>query len=451
MATNAIRAARQARGWSQAEAARALAHAAERRGEAAATAASLKTLLSRWENGHSVPEPSYRDLLAHLYGCAVTDLGLAPSEPAPDPAARLRAGVGTAVAVDPAVLHGWIGQLALAHGLDARLGPSGAAAAVEELLRQVERAHTYGCRQPGLGALRAEVLLLAGVHALDAADPDTAYTRFGRARDIASSLPGREAATVSAPGPADGSGGPAPRGSPGAGDGAPPPAGPSEPPQVDLGAHRSADADLLAVRAAAGQSRALLDAGAPRLAIAVLAEAARGRRAAGPDAGAVLAAAQALAHAAAGEPRAARSALERARVAMSGSDHPGAGPPRGGGPGSAGAVPTAGAPMPPAPRGTAAPMVDAAVPPLPVEVEVTSGAGHALAVLRDPAAQAPLTAVLRATTRLRLRAEAHADLAVLRHALGRADDAARHAREARHLAERGGLRRVLHRLAAVAG
>ena len=55
-----LRAAREARGWSQSEAARELASLARSRDTPVASAASLKTLLSRWENGHSAPESQYR-------------------------------------------------------------------------------------------------------------------------------------------------------------------------------------------------------------------------------------------------------------------------------------------------------------------------------------------------------------------------------------------------------
>ena len=71
-----LRTARAARGWSQAEAARELAALARSRGLPVAAAASLKTLLSRWENGHSLPEQQYRTLLADLYGRQPTELGL---------------------------------------------------------------------------------------------------------------------------------------------------------------------------------------------------------------------------------------------------------------------------------------------------------------------------------------------------------------------------------------
>ncbi|HSU09017.1 MAG TPA: helix-turn-helix transcriptional regulator, partial [Pseudonocardia sp.] len=75
-----LRAARAARGWSQSEAARALAELASTRGVAVASAASLKTQLSRWENGHATPETPYRNLLGELYAGAGVDL--APADPA---------------------------------------------------------------------------------------------------------------------------------------------------------------------------------------------------------------------------------------------------------------------------------------------------------------------------------------------------------------------------------
>src|SRR3954468_8875780 len=97
-----LRAARAARGWSQTEAAGALAELASTRGVAVASAASLKTQLSRGENGHAPPDTPYRALLGALYagsGVAVPPPGPASAGPA-DPAARLRARLAAAAAVD---------------------------------------------------------------------------------------------------------------------------------------------------------------------------------------------------------------------------------------------------------------------------------------------------------------------------------------------------------------
>lgn len=67
--------ARHARGWSQARAVWELMRLAERKGIKVASAASLKTQLSRWENGHIAPD-YYRTLICNLYESTPGDLGL---------------------------------------------------------------------------------------------------------------------------------------------------------------------------------------------------------------------------------------------------------------------------------------------------------------------------------------------------------------------------------------
>ena len=135
-----LRAARGAQGWSQTDAARALAELARLRGVDVASPASLKTQLSRWENGHATPEAPYRALLAELY--AESDVHLAPEDSgpvdAPGPVERLRARVAAAAAVDAEVIALWRIQLTTARQLDDRLGAAGAAGAVRALLEQLD-------------------------------------------------------------------------------------------------------------------------------------------------------------------------------------------------------------------------------------------------------------------------------------------------------------------------
>ena len=70
-----LRDARRDRGWSQTAAVTRLRELAEAGRVDVASAASLKTQLSRWENG-TVPEEPYRTLLAELYGRELADLGI---------------------------------------------------------------------------------------------------------------------------------------------------------------------------------------------------------------------------------------------------------------------------------------------------------------------------------------------------------------------------------------
>ena len=177
-----LRAARDARGWSQTEAARALAELARTRNVPVASPASLKTQLSRWENGHATPEAPYRALLAELY--AAPGLNSAST----DPADRLRARLARAAAVDAEVIALWRTQLATAQQLDQRLGAAGAASAVRALLEQLEDVLPLlpdPDRRGPVATLLARACLLAGAHALDAGEPDSAVEHFARATDLA--------------------------------------------------------------------------------------------------------------------------------------------------------------------------------------------------------------------------------------------------------------------------
>lgn len=71
-----LKAARHARGWSQLRVLTQLEALGRQRGVAMPTRASLKTELSRWENGHVQPHEPYRSLLVELYATPPDDLGL---------------------------------------------------------------------------------------------------------------------------------------------------------------------------------------------------------------------------------------------------------------------------------------------------------------------------------------------------------------------------------------
>ncbi|MBW0118337.1 helix-turn-helix domain-containing protein [Pseudonocardia abyssalis] len=200
---SALREARAARAWSQSGAAAALRELAERRGGPDASAASLKTQLSRWENGHSRPEPEYRALLAELYGCTAAELGLAPAAaPArPDARAGLLAELAGAAAAGGAVLEQWAVQLAAAHRVDDELGAAGAGgitAALTEQLTRTLRHTTASPRRAAVAALLSDAAALAGRHALDADDPDDAWrlldTAAAAAREAGSPVLALEAA-----------------------------------------------------------------------------------------------------------------------------------------------------------------------------------------------------------------------------------------------------------------
>ena len=76
-AVTPLQAARLELGWKAAQTIRALQDAASVMGVSVATASSLKTMLSRWENGHDVPDATSQRLLCQVYGQSPDELGLA--------------------------------------------------------------------------------------------------------------------------------------------------------------------------------------------------------------------------------------------------------------------------------------------------------------------------------------------------------------------------------------
>jgi transcriptional regulator with XRE-family HTH domain len=186
-----LRGARAARGWSQSQAARELAALARTSGAPVAAAASLKTLLSRWENGHAVPEPQYRALLGELYGRTPAELGIAGPPVAPEAAdapARFRAALASATAVDEVVLELWREQLDIATRLDDELGATGAGEVVRALVDRLDDTvlHTIDpAHRTVLAAVLAPAAILAGAQELDRGRPDLAWQSYERARTAA--------------------------------------------------------------------------------------------------------------------------------------------------------------------------------------------------------------------------------------------------------------------------
>jgi transcriptional regulator with XRE-family HTH domain len=186
-----LRAARVARGWSQTEAARALVALGRAAGAPVAAAASLKTLLSRWENGHALPEPQYRTLLGELYDRSPAELGIAgpPEDPATATApARLRASLAAAATLDRAGVDLWWQQLAVATRLDDELGAAGAGEVVRAQVEQLDETLTHTPTPAGRAAVAAVLAwtaALAGAQELDRGRPDRAWRRYDRARAAA--------------------------------------------------------------------------------------------------------------------------------------------------------------------------------------------------------------------------------------------------------------------------
>ena len=93
-AATPLQAARLEIGWTQGQTIRALMQAAFDERAAIATERSLKTMLSRWENGHDVPDATGQRLLCRVYGQTPEVLGFAQRDARPAAFVRIAPAVG---------------------------------------------------------------------------------------------------------------------------------------------------------------------------------------------------------------------------------------------------------------------------------------------------------------------------------------------------------------------
>src|SRR4051794_41117099 len=82
-AATPLQAARLEVGWKQTQTIRALQDAASANGTAIAEGHSLKTMLSRWENGQEIRDPVYQRLLCRIYCKTPEELGFAATDNRP--------------------------------------------------------------------------------------------------------------------------------------------------------------------------------------------------------------------------------------------------------------------------------------------------------------------------------------------------------------------------------
>jgi tetratricopeptide (TPR) repeat protein len=150
---------------------RRLSELARARGVSIATGASLKTQLSRWENGHrSVGELHYRELLCELYGRTPAELGFVERSDLDEGAEELRARLHVARSVDMATAELFRAQIEGARRLDRRFGGVTQLAAVRAQIEDVQGLLRSGVPSPHRAALAGalvEAATLAGWEALD--------------------------------------------------------------------------------------------------------------------------------------------------------------------------------------------------------------------------------------------------------------------------------------------
>jgi hypothetical protein len=152
-----------------------------------ATRVSLKTKLSRWENGKEQPSEIYRRLFREIYGRTNAELGF-PEEPEEDPeAAELRSRLAMARTVDPEAVDVFRHQVDQARFVDRRFGALTQLDQLCSQIHQVQQLLTYrdGPQRPALAEVLVEASTLAGWQALDRAALGQAWTHYERAKAAA--------------------------------------------------------------------------------------------------------------------------------------------------------------------------------------------------------------------------------------------------------------------------
>jgi tetratricopeptide (TPR) repeat protein len=148
---------------------------------------SLKTKLSRWENGKEQPSEIYRRLFREIYGRTNAELGF-PDKPEENPeAAELRARLAVARTIDQETVEVFRHQIDHVRRVDRRFGALTQLEQLRTQIDQVQQLLTYrtGPQRPALAGVLVEASTLAGWQALDRAAVGQAWTHYERAKAAA--------------------------------------------------------------------------------------------------------------------------------------------------------------------------------------------------------------------------------------------------------------------------
>ncbi|SER76081.1 hypothetical protein [Actinokineospora terrae] len=163
-------------------------------GETVMSRASLKTKLSRWENGHeAVSWALYQRLFRDIYGRTNDELGFPPDE-IDSEANELRARLGAARTVDAATVDLFRRQVDNARHVDRRFGGISLLDQLRTLIKQIEDLLRYGSQRgqrEALAAVLVEASTLAGWESLDRNATNQAWGHYERAKAAA-----REAGSI---------------------------------------------------------------------------------------------------------------------------------------------------------------------------------------------------------------------------------------------------------------
>ncbi|MFF9840361.1 XRE family transcriptional regulator [Streptomyces sp. NPDC013740] len=185
-----LRALRTSRGWSQDRLIREMQRFAEQRLFDIASAASLKTYVSEWENGRRTITDRYAGILRPLLGATDTELrgDTEVPEPEVDGYADLLSRIDAAGSLSKSMVPSFLAQTELLRTMDRQMGATGLVDQMNGHLAAMEEALTFavlpGARRPIATAL-AGASTLAAWQALDAGAVDRAWRRYELAKKAA--------------------------------------------------------------------------------------------------------------------------------------------------------------------------------------------------------------------------------------------------------------------------
>ncbi|AOS62838.1 hypothetical protein [Actinoalloteichus hymeniacidonis] len=189
MAKTLLARVRQELGHSQDAVIRLLLARADATNAAIATGRSLKTKLSRWENGHETPAPYYQALFRDVYGRTNEELGFpAAVEEIDDAATELADRLIVAQRIDPETVELFRRQVDNARHMDQRFGSVALLDQLRSQIGQIEDLLSHALlssQRAPLAATLTEASTLAGWTSLDRRATQQAWQHYERAKAAA--------------------------------------------------------------------------------------------------------------------------------------------------------------------------------------------------------------------------------------------------------------------------
>lgn len=187
MAGTRIQVMRKQLGYSADQVIRMLGQRASALGIAVMTPASLKTKLSRWENGHEAVGEPYRRLFRDIYGRTNDELGF-PADADDGDASELRSRLALARNVDPGMVDVFSRQVDDARHVDRRFGGITLLDQLRSTIKQVEDLLIYSTmrgNRESLAGVVTQASTLAGWEALDRNAIGQSWDHYERAKSAA--------------------------------------------------------------------------------------------------------------------------------------------------------------------------------------------------------------------------------------------------------------------------